>query len=69
MSDAAQQVPQAMDGQDPDRRAVLLRRLHLLARTTDDRLAPLRDLAVEIHDAALASWGESPLALAPAFRA
>jgi len=66
--DAAQQVPQVLDGQDPDRRAVLLRRLSLLARTTDDRLAPLRDLAREIHGTALASWGESPLALAPAFR-
>jgi hypothetical protein len=69
MHDAAQQVPQVTDGQDPDRRAVLLRRLGLLARTTDDRLAPLRDLADEIQKAALASWGESPLALAPAFRA
>jgi hypothetical protein len=67
--DAAQQVPQVIDGLDPDRRAVLLRRLRLLARTTDARLGPLRDLADEIHCAALSSWGESPLALAPAFRA
>jgi hypothetical protein len=68
MQDAENQVPQVLDGQDPDRRAVLLRRLSLVARTTDDRLAPLRDLAEEVHGVALASWGESPLALAPAFR-
>jgi hypothetical protein len=66
--DATEQVPQVLDGRDPDRRAVLLRRLSLAARTTDDRLAAVRDLARQIHDAALASWGASPLALAPAFR-
>jgi hypothetical protein len=68
MHDAAQDVPQVLDGQDPDRRAVLLRRLGLVTRATDDRLAPLRDLAEEVHGAVLESWGEFPLALAPAFR-
>jgi hypothetical protein len=66
--DAAAQVPQVLDAPDPDRRAVLLRRLSLAMQTTDSRLGPLRDLAKEVHDAALASWGASPLALAPAFR-
>jgi hypothetical protein len=66
--DAAGKVPQVVDAPDPDRRAVLLRRLSLVAATADDRLTPLCDLAREIHDAALESWGESPLALAPAFR-
>jgi hypothetical protein len=66
--DATERVPQAIDGRDPDRRAVLLRRLSLVAGTTDGRLAPLRDLAQEVHAATVVSWGESPLALAPAFR-
>jgi hypothetical protein len=66
--DAAAGVSQVIDGRDPDRRAVLIRRLSLVAANPDARLTPLRDLAKKLHDAALASWGESPLALAPAFR-
>jgi hypothetical protein len=56
------------DPRTPTRRAMLLHRLSLAVAASDRRLAPLRDLATEVHGAALAAWGDVALPLAPAFR-
>jgi hypothetical protein len=68
MAEADGQLAPSPDAVTPSKRAMLLHRLSLAAATSDLRLAPLRDLATEVHAAALARWGEVSLPLAPAFR-
>jgi hypothetical protein len=68
MREADERLAQPPDAVTPSKRATLLHRLSLAAATPEPRLAPLRDLAAEVHAAAHAAWGEIPLPLAPAFR-
>lgn len=68
MAEADERLAQPADAVTPSKRAMLLHRLSLAAATSDRRLAPLRDLATEVHAAARASWGDIALPLAPAFR-
>jgi hypothetical protein len=68
MREAAEGRLESPDPRTPTRRGMLLHRLGLAAATPDRRLAPLRDLAAEVRAAALASWGDVTLPLAPAFR-
>jgi hypothetical protein len=68
MREADERLAPSPDAVTPTKRAMLLHRLSLVARSSDRRLAPLRGLAAKVHTAALARWGEVPLPLAPAFR-
>jgi hypothetical protein len=68
MSEADERLAQPPDDVTPAKRSMLLHRLSGAAATGDRRLAPLRGLATEVHAAALSSWGDVSLPLAPAFR-
>jgi hypothetical protein len=68
MREADERLAPPPDAVTPSKPATLQHRLSLAAATSEPRLAPLRDLAAEVHAAALARWGDVSLPLAPAFR-